>query len=237
MWHDWFFRQSPLTSQKKITSVKAYADEVNPTRHALQCALETRQFEIELYWRRATYFWTLSAASLAAFFLLMSADEPQQELIFVVSCIGGTLSLAWYLANRGSKYWQENWERHIDVLEELIIGGSALFKTTISRDRYGKMQLTHGYPYSLSRINQVISLYIVFIWAVLAAWRFCALLTSGSSRVFLVLVTLVTAVFCICLLYSTSSVQREDRVVDFTKTPLTESPRVYNPNGHSEIDR
>ena len=214
-----------MATQEKITSVKAYKAEVNPTKEALQCALETRKCEIELYWRRATYFWTLIAASLAAFFLLMSADHAQQELIFVVSCIGVTLSLAWYLANRGSKYWQENWERHIDVLEESIDGGSALFKTTASRDRYRKMQFTRGYPYSLSRLNQVISLYIVLIWVVLAAWRFWVLLTFGSSRVFLVLVTLITAVFCNCLWFCTSSVQKEERVVDFAKTPLTEPGR------------
>ena len=109
-----------MTDFKKITTVESYKDHVKPSKDALVRALETRRFEIELYWRRATYFWTLIAASLAAFFLLMSADNPRQDLIFIVACIGVTLSLAWYLANRGSKYWQENWERHIDVLENSL---------------------------------------------------------------------------------------------------------------------
>ena len=219
-----------MASQKRITSVEAYKAEVNPSSETLQYAFETRRLEIELYWRRAAYFWTLIAASLAAFFLLMSADKPQQELIYVVSCIGVTLSLAWYLANRGSKYWQENWERHIDVLEESIKGGSALFKTTVSRDQYRKSKFTRGYPYSLSRLNQVISLYIALIWVVLAAWRFWALFTLGSSPVLLVFVSLVTVVFCNCLWFSTSSVQKEKRVVDFTKSPLTESGQDDTPN-------
>lgn len=34
---------------------------------ALNQALDIRKFEIELYWKRATYFWTFIGATMAGF--------------------------------------------------------------------------------------------------------------------------------------------------------------------------
>lgn len=39
-------------------------------REAYDKAHEIRQFEIELYWRRSTYFWTMQAAVLAGIALV-----------------------------------------------------------------------------------------------------------------------------------------------------------------------
>jgi hypothetical protein len=41
---------------------------------ALEHALDIRKFEIELYWKRASYFWTLIAAAFAAYFLILGAE-------------------------------------------------------------------------------------------------------------------------------------------------------------------
>src|SRR5688572_17952480 len=89
--------------------------EFNETQRskALGYALDIRKFEIDLYWKRAGYFWTLIAASFLAYFGLRSQSlsietaEARQPLILLVSCLGFLLSLGWYLVNRGSKYWQE----------------------------------------------------------------------------------------------------------------------------------
>jgi len=37
---------------------------------ALNLALDIRKFEIELYWKRATYFWTFIGAALAGYALV-----------------------------------------------------------------------------------------------------------------------------------------------------------------------
>src|SRR5437879_13922105 len=75
---------------------------------AHELALEIRKFEIELYWKRATYFWTLIAATFAGFFALASQSSVSHPILpFLLSCIGLVLSTSWYLVNRGSKYWQE----------------------------------------------------------------------------------------------------------------------------------
>lgn len=47
---------------------------------ALQQALEMRKYEIEYYWKRATYFWTFIAATLAGFIAIQTSTPP--KLIF-----------------------------------------------------------------------------------------------------------------------------------------------------------
>ena len=213
-----------MTNDDKITSVKNYKSRVRPSKDALAHALDARRLEIELYWRRTAYFWTLIAAALAAFFLLLSADRHQQELLFIVACIGTTISLAWYLANRGSKYWQENWERHIDVLEQAGHDNEApdsrLFKTTISQDLYSFWRLSRGYPYSLSRLNQVISLYMFSVWFALAAWRIFEVFETGHPTGLMWTMAVISLGCCIWLFLSKSSLQ--DREVDFKVSQLSE---------------
>lgn len=134
----------------------------NPRERALMQSLDTRKLEIDLYWKRASYFWTLIAAAFAGYIVLVSSDSPMEGMLVLVSCIGFTLSFAWYLVNRGSKYWQENWESHVDLLEDGIIG--PLYRTTISQKEYRWFRLVSGYPYSVSKVNQIISIYITMVW-------------------------------------------------------------------------
>lgn len=82
-------------------------------KEALKTALEIRKFELELYWKRATYYWTFIAGAFAAYFLICKIDNSNiADLLTIVSCLGFVFSIAWYLANRGSKYWTANWELH-----------------------------------------------------------------------------------------------------------------------------
>ena len=151
--------------EKRIQTPEHYAvifGDQQKRERALSYALDNRKFEIELYWKRAAYFWTLIAAAFAGYFILASADQTKPHLIFLVGCIGTVLSVGWYLANRGSKYWQENWERHVDALADEFAG--PLFRMTISEDRYYWRHLSSGYPYSVSKINQLISLFVAILW-------------------------------------------------------------------------
>ena len=157
----------------------AHPDDDGPRAKALDYALDIRKFEIDLYWKRAGYFWTLIAASFAGLVALQTAKEPRLGLSFLVSCIGLVLSLGWYLVNRGSKYWQENWERHVDALETEVIG--PLYKTTLSKQEFPWIKLWGGYPYSVSNVNQLISLFIALVWACLALASFPALASALAS--------------------------------------------------------
>jgi hypothetical protein len=150
---------------------------------ALKHALDIRKFEIDLYWKRATYFWTLIAASFAGYFALQNTDLSKRDgfSIFVIACIGLILSFSWHLVNRGSKYWQENWERHVDVLAETVIG--PLYRTTLSKDYWDLLKPHKAFPFSVSRVNQIVSLFITLIWAGLAFRAFPFLQLIRPSRV------------------------------------------------------
>ena len=139
-------------------------------KEALKVALDVRKFEIELYWKRATYFWTFIAATFVGYNAVQGSQD-KEFLKFLLSSLGFVLSLGWGLANRGSKQWQENWEHHVDHLEDEIMG--PLYKVTLPRMRPKGLLAWLDFisvgpsRHSVSKINQLISLYIIVIWAVL----------------------------------------------------------------------
>lgn len=131
---------------------------------ALQVALDTRKFEIELYWKRATYFWAFIAASVTAYFVILTSGniEDFKHLTIIISLIGYLFSLGWYFVNRGSKYWQENWERHVDKLEDKVIG--PLFSWCKVPEKTKWYEFLKGFPMSVSKVNQFLSFVMVIFW-------------------------------------------------------------------------
>ncbi|WP_286830251.1 MULTISPECIES: hypothetical protein [Kordiimonas] len=123
---------------------------------ALNRAWATRGFEIELYWKRALYFWGFIALAAAGY---VKGHDTRYSLI--IAGIGLVFSLAWFLVNKGSKFWQENWEAHIDCLEDDLEG--QLYKT-VMKNRISFWNPMSSYPFSVSGINQAISFFIVLIW-------------------------------------------------------------------------
>lgn len=133
---------------------------------ALALALDIRKFEIELYWKRATYFWTFIAAAFAGYALTHKTLDPDPWLSLLFSALGLVFSFAWYLVNRGSKFWQSNWERHVDLLEDMTLG--PLYKVVaVTEDNSGGNPLTSPGQFSVSKINQVLSLFVAGIWLLL----------------------------------------------------------------------
>lgn len=142
---------------------------------ALDRAYRLRTFEIERYWNRATYFWGYQVAIFAALgFLWASASAAPAARVnpnelglvkFALSGLGVLTALANSLSARGSKFWQENWEKHIDMLEDYIEG--RLHKTVWLQK--GKKS------YSVSRIHKGLSDVFVVFWVLILlyeAWTF-----------------------------------------------------------------
>lgn len=164
----------------KITNKSDYGSRMNPdkipcsgtaddiTEKRFDKILDIRKFEIELYWKRATYFWTFIAAALTAYGLSVTKDNPNDNILkfqFFIICIGIVFSLAWYLINKGSKFWQENWEKHLDLTEDDVVG--PLYKTIISKKTYSSFwNPTKPYAVSVSKTNQILSLFIFIIWLI-----------------------------------------------------------------------
>lgn len=144
---------------------------------ALYLALDIRKFEIELYWKRATYFWAFIAAALGGYALVYKGGEANLNswLSLLFSSLGLIFSTAWYLVNRGSKFWQNNWERHVDLLEDQVFG--PLYKT-IAQEVSGSNPLTAPAQYSVSKINQMLSLFVAVMWLILFASSIHPLSTS-----------------------------------------------------------
>lgn len=186
---------------------------------ALAQALDIRKFEIELYWKRATYFWSLIAAAFAGYFALSSSKDPLLPLL--ISCIGLVLSVGWFLVNRGSKYWQSNWERHVDCLEDSVTG--PLYKTTINKKNFSIYKFWEGYPFSVSKINQLISLFVVLIWCGLVIKSFPEAIIptciSESSHWILISMTLLFIVLLFTLGVGGSS-EGKGRTINFKRSPL-----------------
>jgi hypothetical protein len=72
-------------------------------------------------------------------------------------------AFAWFLVNRGSKFWQNNWERHVDLLEEMTLG--PLY--TIVAVNSEKNPLTGAGRFSVTKINQLLSFFVAVVWLVI----------------------------------------------------------------------
>jgi len=167
---------------------------------------DIRKFEIELYWKRATYFWALIAVAFAGYFSILSTDQHMPNKLYlsmVVASIGFVFTFAWYLANRGSKYWQENWENHLDLLEDAVTG--PLYKTLLERPEHAslvEMLITGPLSISVSKINQWVSVFVIFIWVVLvafSAYKSLSPLNISTDQWFIITahaIVLIVAIAC-----------------------------------------
>lgn len=134
------------------------SDDETTEKTRLQVCLDARKLEIELFWRRALFFWLFIAAAFVAF---ASAYPRQPGLAIVVACFGGVASLAWTLANRGSKYWQETWEARVEESEDAVVG--PLFKRDEPVQSH-KLAWFRARRYSVSKLAIAVSDYVLILW-------------------------------------------------------------------------
>ena len=120
-------------------------------------AWENRDFEINKFWTRAAYFWGFIVLIFGGYITILtgehSKDAIKMHLDLYLLQLGWLFSVTWYLAIRGSKAWQRNWEAHIDYLENYVSG--PIYKTVF-------------YPgknfYSVSKLNEVMSVVVIMVW-------------------------------------------------------------------------
>lgn len=158
-----------MEKEKREISKEDYIKEYKKEKleKALEIALDTRKFEIGLYWKRTGYFVLFIGAVFIGYYKIMQTAESsigkyQKEwLLLLLAALGFLLSLLWYMANRGSKFWQENWEAHIKELSTHL--GVPIFGIIKSRE-HSIRNLMQEYPFSVSKINQMVSLIVTFAW-------------------------------------------------------------------------
>jgi len=171
----------------------------NKQKNALATALDIRKFEIELYWKRAAYFWTFNAAALTGYFIIkrVAKGDVVEELL-IVAALGFVFSVAWYFVNRGSKMWQRNWEAQVDILEDEVQG--PLYKTAVNRYDYKFFDLTGPFPFSVSGINEILSLFLSLVWSALFVRAIFDVDCSNSKHMFSLLSSIVLVVVVVSLL-------------------------------------
>ena len=145
----------------------SYIELKNLYKH-LDRAYDIRKFEIDLLWKRASYFWGFLIATFAGYFTVSDSGKfgtkPSYQLLVI--CIGFAFSLSWYLVNRASLYWQLNAERMIDTIEAKL---KTPYYSYYLDNKYKKLSLTSPYSFSVSGVNIFISLFVTFIWLLLGA--------------------------------------------------------------------
>jgi hypothetical protein len=154
---EWYFEQLDFDPSKEKEKLQS----------ALNRAYEQRTFEIEHYWKRATYFWGFQIAIFATFGLVWKEqnDLGGRGMLIALTIIGLLTAVANLLSSQGSKFWQQNWENHIDMLEDRLEG--RLYKTVwLDGERVS---------FSVSRINSMLNICFVAFWVFALAyisWRF-----------------------------------------------------------------
>jgi hypothetical protein len=159
-----------VTSQRQAYEAAFSGKPETETKRAraLAVALDVRKFEIELYWKRASYFWVFTGAALVGYLAALTGKDidNRSQAMLLTSCVGLVFAFAWFLVNRASKFWQSNWEAHVDLLEDHENG--PLYKTVLS-DRLKWWDVSGAYKFSVSKVNQLLSFYVALMFAFLVA--------------------------------------------------------------------
>lgn len=179
-------------------------------KEAYETAHRIREFEIELYWKRTAYLWGMQAALIGiAMFLWTSGDttisltawkswsepkilvttDPSNNSLWAITVLSSlSLTIAWLWAAviSGAKFWQNNWERHVDILGHAL--GQNLYQVYPLQDP-GTIP-----PFSVTKVNRYIVAAFICFWTVNLLWSLWEL-ASVYSGVSPPKLTFVCAVF------------------------------------------
>lgn len=129
---DWLIKD---TSGNETHTVMPSAEKsrLEKIEKALEKAHDIRKFEIDKYWHRATYFWAFTTSVYVAYFNVLKelhSGRHGKISLVVLAALGLFFSFSWWLSSKGSRHWQENWENHVMLLEDEIMG--PLYKTFLA---------------------------------------------------------------------------------------------------------
>ncbi len=146
----------------------------------LEKALQLRNFEIELFWKRFNYFWLISAAALVGY---VGVKDRTDGILLLVSCFGFVSSFCWTLLNIGSKWWHEAWEIKVQEYEEVLEKG---FFGDHKVDEKRRIFIFPLRRFSVSAVAVGISFFFVLLWFALATWHVLRLSTHIGAWQFVV---------------------------------------------------
>ena len=151
-------------------------------------ANDTRKFEISLFWQRSLFFWGFIATAFAGYAITVD-EEKTKSVALLLACFGTVCSFFWTLLNRGSKFWQENWEGHIRHIKDKKID-----KTFGDLWRLVPAGFHGARKYSPSRLTIALSDYVVFTWVCALVYVF---LPNGSLEFFSGIIIVATIAYIV----------------------------------------
>ena len=169
-------------------------------KNAFQKAWEMRNFEIDKFWQRSAFFWGLIAIIFTGYITIVTGDSYETKkgmyIDYYLILLGIIFSVAWLLVIRGNKRWQDNWEKHIEYLEQEITG--PLYRTLFS---------TGKNFYSVSKMNHITAFVVIIIWCLLLLQYFYTncyflkelfeIISNNFKVIFFIILPLLGTFFCI----------------------------------------
>lgn len=154
---------------------------------------DTRKFEIALFWQRAIFFGGFISIIFVGYYNIKEFNL----LKFILSVFGVLCSFFWILANKGSKFWQENWEGQID--HSNVMEKTTMFGTLYRREIRG---ILGAKRFSPSKLAIALSIYITFLWMIIVVHSFINLSTPmlkllGLNFLVLTLIFIEITVFLV----------------------------------------
>ncbi|MBN3214605.1 hypothetical protein [Pectobacterium polaris] len=157
---------SALLGNRILSKNNISKNDVAVLKEAYDKAHQIRNIEIDLYWKRATYCWTLIAALLTICGLLFSVyfrsnnSDNGDNSIFIaigaVSFLGVVITSLCQFMSVSGEYWKKNWETHISMLEPMFSG--RLYSTHLVSSRYRS---------SIAKLNFLLFSTIQISWLVI----------------------------------------------------------------------
>lgn len=155
-------------------TINADSFDLEKIKYSLEKSHDIRKFEIGLYWQRSSYILgfisVLAAACAYCFSMYFSKDtDPITHFILIfimasISAVGYTISMVWRRVIKASKYWQNNWEFHISILEKNVSGNLHKMHFSTIEKEYTR--------YSINDIVLSLANRIVFIWILIFLFVF-----------------------------------------------------------------
>lgn len=170
----------------------------NHNQKKYDTAVRVREFEIDLFWKRSLFFGGFIAAAGIGYSSAVEHNKVAFQLL--LSCFGFVCSVAWSLANRGSKYWQENWEKKVSDIEDEITG--PLFKIAEGIQKKG---IWGAKRYSVSRLAIAVSDYLAIIWFCLTTYQTYKIINKyyiivEAKDILLVLFSVLSIIYAMMLI-------------------------------------
>lgn len=171
--------------------------DISKLKESYDKAHDIRKFEIELYWKRTAYLWTLIAALITicgvlatAYYRMNEPGDPKSILLFImagISTVGVIFTIISSYIIKSGAYWQKNWEYHVNLLEPFFSG--KLYATLLNRERT---------RYSIASLNSTIYWFTLLAWLILFGGFFVSFTIDLSySRFFKILAIIIISILLI----------------------------------------